>query len=337
MDKPRLKAHEQKISFPGEDYTPDLPLPDIRLEHFAVLISRNVSKRGAVIQSFPLASPSSAAFRASRILQDDKVRDRIAYLRRRICAATASETPAEIARAAFAGEAAETALDGQSDNIGHSIDKTGHGNDNLGHSSDNIGHSEKRRLPSSGDLTPAELRRIISDGARAGMPAAIQAAIKMLDAKLSAPAAYADPAAICAVLFNGGGGGESLDVVLDRLAQTYGAQQVIDAMSHNKAYVTYIDNARAKGIKPQDIAQHTDTHGADVGSVDSGGLCAQDDAGETYTDTGSMGEGGEDAGVEGVYGCSENFEAPKYTNRLKPPLRPQDVAGATNDAGPPPH
>ena len=78
MDKPRIKPHEQKINFPGEDYTPDLPLPDIRLEHFAVLISRNVSKRGAVIQSFPLASPSSAAFRASRILQDDKVRDRIA-------------------------------------------------------------------------------------------------------------------------------------------------------------------------------------------------------------------------------------------------------------------
>ena len=92
MDKPRLKAHEQKIQFPGEDYTPDLPLPDIRLEHFAVLISRNVSKRGAVLQSFPLASPSSASFRASRILSDDRVRDRLAYLRAKIAQATQDQS-----------------------------------------------------------------------------------------------------------------------------------------------------------------------------------------------------------------------------------------------------
>lgn len=227
MDKPRIKPHEQKINFPGEDYTPELPLPDIRLEHFAVLISRNVSKRGAVLQSFPLASPSSASFRASRILQDDKVRDRITYLRRRICAATASETPQEIARAAFAGEAAETIPDGPSDNIGHQIDKSGHDIDNLGHSSDKSGHSEKRRLVYSGDLTPAELRRIIADHARAGNASALSAAIKILDAQMSAPPQVANPAGLCAILFNGGGGGETLPHIVKRLVSIFGLSEIM--------------------------------------------------------------------------------------------------------------
>lgn len=337
----KLKPWAEDVRWPDENYRQHDPLPDLRLEQFSILIARNVPKCRAVRTAFPNSAISAAPYRAARILNDDGVRARIAFLRRQVAAITAGAGVGDIK----IDPDTPTAL---GSDIDAPIVKSGQDNDNIGHALDNLGHGEdkipapvskvdKRRGPASDDLTPAELRRIISDGARAGMPAAIQAAIKMLDAKLSAPATYADPAAICAVLFNGGGGGESLDVVIDRLAQTYGAQQVIDAMSHNKAYVTYIDNARAKGIKPQDIAQHTDTHGADVGSVDSGGLCAQDDAGETYTDTGSMGEGGEDAGVEGVYGCSENFEAPKYTNRLKPPLRPQDVAGATNDAGPPPH
>ena len=214
MDKPRLKAHEQKIQFPGEDYTPDLPLPDIRLEHFAVLISRNVSKRGAVLQSFPLASPSSASFRASRILQDDKVRDRIVHLRRRICAATASETPQEIARAAFAGEAVEPVLDGSNDNP------------KMLEQSNIVGSVEKRRVPQSPDLTPAELRRIIADGARNGNASAINAAIKILDSQMSAPPQVANPAGLCAILFNGGGGGETLPYIVNRLISIFGLSEI---------------------------------------------------------------------------------------------------------------
>ena len=288
MDKPRVKPHEQRINFPGEDYTPDLPLPDIRLEHFAVLISRNVSKRGAVIQSFPLASPSSAAFRASRILQDDKVRDRIAYLRRRICAATASETPAEIARAALAGEAAETAPDCPSDNLGH---------------------SEKRRLPSSGDLTPAELRRIISDGARSGNSAAINAALKLLDASMSSPPQVADPAGLCAILFNGGGGGETLPHIANRLVSIFGLSEIraeIDRIS-----MQTIETQEDSAEKPN----ATQSTLCDVGATGSGahgaGLDGEDGRGHGSTGLAGVpevagawwpggGEGGESRTTEEV-------------------------------------
>jgi len=95
--------------------------------------------------------------------------------------------------------------------------------------------------PEASDLTPAELRRIISEGARAGNSAAINAAIKMLDASLSAPPALVDPAAVCAVLFNGGGGGETLNRIILRLFDVFGAQAVMDCVSHitshNKSYV----------------------------------------------------------------------------------------------------
>jgi hypothetical protein len=133
-------------------------------------------------------------------------------LRRRICAATASETPQEIARAAFSGEAEETILDGQSDNLGHSPDKSG--------------HSEKRRLAYSGDLTPAELRRIIADHARAGNASALSAAIKILDAQMSAPPQVANPAGLCAILFNGGGGGETLPHIVNRLISIFGLAEI---------------------------------------------------------------------------------------------------------------
>lgn len=88
--------------------------------------------------------------------------------------------------------------------------------------------SNNRRHSGPSDLTPAELRLIISEGARAGNSAAINAAIKMLDASLSAPPAQVDPAAVCAMLFNGGGGGESLRSILLRLSDVFGAQAVMD-------------------------------------------------------------------------------------------------------------
>ena len=302
MDKPRIKPHEQKINFPGEDYTPDLPLPDIRLEHFAVLISRNVSKRGAVLQSFPLASPSSASFRASRILQDDKVRDRITHLRRRICAATASETPEEIARAAFAGEAEETILDGP-------IDKSGQSIGNLGHGIDNLGYSVKRRVPSSGDLTPAELRRIISDGARSGNSAAINAAIKILDAQMSAPAQVADPAGLCSILFNGGGGGETLPHIVNRLVSIFGLAEIsaeidrIKAQSNLQSIEMQIDATNLSATK--ESAQYAtqsalcdDGRGVDGSAPDEGTTAAQ--PGRADAGGGGGGEGGEVGAAEEV-------------------------------------
>ena len=193
---------------------PSDPLPDIRLEHFACLIARNTSKRGAVIQSFPLASPSSASFRASRMLQDDKVRDRITWLKRRICSATASEDPDPLHRAVFASDAPESTLGAKEST-----------SDNLGHASDNLGQ-EKRRVQPSGDLTAPELRRIIADHARNGNASALNAAIKILDAQMSAPAQVADPAGLCAILFNGGGGGETLQHVVARLVSIFGLVEI---------------------------------------------------------------------------------------------------------------
>ena len=296
MDKPRIKPHEQKINFPGEDYTPDLPLPDIRLEHFAVLISRNVSKRGAVLQSFPLASPSSASFRASRILQDDKVRDRITYLRRRICAATASETPQEIARAAFAGEAEETILDAKTDDP------------KMLEQSNIIGQVEKRRVPQSPDLTPAELRRIIADGARNGNSSAINAAIKILDAQMSAPPQVANPAGLCAILFNGGGGGETLQHIVKRLVSIFGLSEIR----------AEIDRIAEQSMQPIECKQFTNGEPKDDCATQSA-LCddgcgsaqgaqpsqpnqqPQAQADEAGPDAwGGGGEGGEDARTEEV-------------------------------------
>ena len=293
MDKPRVKPHEQRINFPGEDYTPDLPLPDIRLEHFAVLISRNVSKRGAVIQSFPLASPSSASFRASRILQDDKVRDRIAFLRRRICAATASETPQEIARAAFAGESVEPVLDG-SNNDPKMLEQ-----------SNIVGAVEKRRLPPPSDLTPAELRRIIADHARAGNASALNAAIKLLDAQLSAPPQVADPAGLCAILFNGGGGGETLQHIVSRIVSVFGSSEIraeldkIDAQ--NKEQIVRIQEDKDE-LNGQNQSETQSTlcddgdglaQGAQPSQPDQQPQAQADEAGPAAGAGG--GEGGEDA------------------------------------------
>ena len=99
-----IKPHSLEIRFAGEDYTPDQPQPDIRVENFCALLAHGKSKRAAVILSFPNASKDSASFRASRILSDDRVRDRIAYLRAKIAQATATVSPAlsASARAAMA-------------------------------------------------------------------------------------------------------------------------------------------------------------------------------------------------------------------------------------------
>ena len=85
---------------------------------------------------------------------------------------------------------------------------------------------EKRRVPPSSDLTPAELRRIIADHARAGNASALNAAIKLLDAQLSAPPQVADPAGLCSILFNGGGGGETLQHIVSRLVSVFGLAEI---------------------------------------------------------------------------------------------------------------
>jgi len=223
----KVKPWGDNITYPKDDYIPSQPLPDLRLEQFAILIARNASKRRAVLTAFPQASSTATAYRAANLLNHAGIRDRVAYLRRQVETSTpcpglgeivtTTRTPtamqAEDAEAVKQCLSDQTYLDGQ----------------------------KKGFQPEASDLTPAELRRIISEGARAGNSAAINAAIKMLDASLSAPPALVDPAAVCAVLFNGGGGGETLNRIILRLFDVFGAQAVMDCVSHitshNKSYV----------------------------------------------------------------------------------------------------
>ena len=216
-----VKPHSLEIRFAGEDYTPDQPQPDIRVENFCALLAHGKSKRAAVILSFPNASKDSASFRASRILSDDRVRDRIAYLRAKIAQATATVSPA---LSQSVRDSMETA--GESDAANAALDSTS-GEPKMFDDSNIVKPVSKRRSVPPPDLTPAELRRIIAEGARNGNSAAINAAIKLLDAQLSAPPQVADPAGLCAILFNGGGGGETLQHIAARLFDIFGKQETL--------------------------------------------------------------------------------------------------------------
>ena len=186
----------------------------------------------------------------------------------------------------------------------------------------------KRRNSQPDDLTPAELRRIISEGARAGNSAAINAAIKMLDASLSAPPALVDPAAVCSVLFNGGGGGETLRRMILRLFDVFGAQAVMDCVSHN---ISYVSLNQSQSVAPQrdtrcDNMSHNGADGADGGS---GGGDVGHGADQEHGDNtraaqagGGDGEGGEVGGGWRIGICSENFTTKNATKPTNTPLAP---------------
>ena len=229
------KPHSLEIRFAGEDYTPDQPQPDIRVENFCALLAHGKSKRAAVILSFPNASKDSASFRASRILSDDRVRDRLAYLRAKIAQATATVSPALSQSVRDSMEA-----EGESDAANASLCATD-GEPKMLDDSNIVGAAKKRRLAPPADLTPAELRRIIAVGARNGNSSAINAAIKLLDAQMSAPPLVADPAGLCAILFNGGGGGETLPHIANRLVSIFGLAEIraeIDRISDQSTQPT---------------------------------------------------------------------------------------------------
>ena len=214
------KPHSLEIRFAGEDYTPDQPQPDIRVENFCALLAHGKSKRAAVILSFPNASKDSASFRASRILSDDRVRDRLAYLRAKIAQATATVSPALSQSVRDSMEAG-----GESESANASLCATD-GEPKMLDDSNIVRPVEKRRGVPPPDLTPAELRRIIAEGARNGNSSAINAAIKILDTQMQAPPQVADPAGLCAILFNGGGGGETLQHIVSRLVSVFGLPEI---------------------------------------------------------------------------------------------------------------
>jgi len=321
----KTKPWGDNITYPKDDYIPSQPLPDLRLEQFAILIARNASKRRAVLTAFPNASATATAYRAANLLNHAGIRDRIAYLRRQVETSTPCPGLGEIVTTTRTPTAMTEDVSTNRNGEGVSTNRN------------------KRRDPQPADLTPAELRRIISEGARAGNSAAINAAIKMLDASLSAPPAQVDPAAVCAVLFNGGGGGETLHRIILRLFDVFGAQAVMDevrgAVSHNLDYValnqsqvvaaqrdTRCDNMSHNGA---DGAQGAGQAGSAVESVEE----STEESVEGHKPTGGTGEGGESGRPSTYRICSENFEHENATKlRGKVPVIPKSDEEAPSEA-----
>ena len=331
----KTKPWGDNIKYPGPDYLPSEPLPDERLEQFAILMARNASRRRAVLTAFPNASTTATAYRAISLLAKPGIKERIAWLRRRVAEITAGrasvlvDDPGARARKPDADDK-DLAVDGVS------TDRNMEG--------EGVSTGRNKRLSNQpADLTPAELRLIISEGARAGNSAAINAAIKMLDASLSAPPALVDPAAVCAVLFNGGGGGEALHRIILRLFDVFGVQEVTDAVmgavSHNRDYVALnqsqvvaaqrdmkCDNMSHNGA---DGAQGAGQAGSAVESVEE----STEESVEGHKPTGETGEGGESDRPSTYTICSENFEHENATKlRGKVPVIPKSDEEAPSEA-----
>ena len=316
----KTKPWGDNITYPKDDYIPSQPLPDLRLEQFAILIARNASKRRAVLTAFPNASATATAYRAANLLNHAGIRDRVAYLRRQV----ENRTPCP-----GLGEIVTTTRTPTAMTEDVSANRNGEG----------VSTNRDGCESSTPDLTPAELRRIISEGARAGNSAAINAAIKMLDASLSAPPALVDPAAVCAVLFNGGGGGEALHRIILRLFDVFGAQAVMDCVSHN---ISYVALNQSQGVAPQldmkrDNVSHCGVDGAQgAGQAGSAAESVEEIAGEStegHKPIGGQGEGGESDRPSTYTICSENFEHENATKlRGQVPVIPKGDEEAPSEA-----
>ena len=321
----KTKPWGDNITYPKDDYIPSQPLPDLRLEQFAILIARNASKRRAVLTAFPNASATATAYRAANLLNHAGIRDRIAYLRRQVETSTPCPGLGEIVTTTRTPTAMTEDVSTNRNGEGVSTNRN------------------KRRDPQPADLTPAELRRIISEGARAGNSAAINAAIKMLDASLSAPPAQVDPAAVCAVLFNGGGGGETLHRIILRLFDVFGAQAVMDevrgAVSHNLDYVA-LNQSQVVAAQRDTRCDNLSHDGADgaqgAGQAGSAAESVEEIAGEStegHKPTGGQGEGGESGRPSTYRIYSENFEHENATKlRGKVPVIPKSDEEAPSEA-----
>ena len=327
----KIKPWGEGIIYPGPNYLPSEPLPDERLEQFAILMARNASRRRAVLTAFPNASTTATAYRAVSLLAKPGIKERIAWLRRRAVDVTAGRAHVLV------DDPGPRARKPDADDEDLAIDcvSTGRNMESVSVST----NRNKRLSNQPADLTPAELRLIISEGARAGNAAAINAAIKMLDASLSAPPALVDPAAVCAVLFNGGGGGETLHHIILRLFDVFGAQAVMDCVSHNLGYVAL---KQSQVVAPQrdtrcDNMSHNGADGADGGS---GGGDGGHGANQEYEDNicaaqggGGTGEGGESGRPSTYTICSENFEHENDTKlRGKVPVIPKSDEEAPSEA-----
>ena len=327
----KTKPWGDGIKYPGPDYLPSEQLPDLRLEQFAILIARNASRRRAVLTAFPNAAATATAYRAANLLGHPGILARVQWLRRQTADYLAGKVSGLIVDVPRDGTA--TKQDQEQERDARIREAKECLTDQTMFDDSNVLRGGKNGLSNRpADLTPAELRLIISEGARAGNAAAINAAIKMLDASLSAPPALVDPAAVCAVLFNGGGGGETLHRIILRLFDVFGAQAVMDevrgAMSHNKSYVSL---NQSQSVAPQrdtrrdnmshngaDGAQGAGQAGSAVESVEE----SMEESVEGHKPTGGRGEGGEVGGGWRIGICSENFTTKNATKPTNTPLAP---------------
>ena len=327
----KIKPWGEGIIYPGPDYLPSQPLPDERLEQFAILMARNASRRRAVLTAFPNASTSATAYRAVSLLAKPGIKERIAWLRRRVADITAGRA------SVLVDDPGQRARKPDADDEDLAIDCVSTGRNMESESVST--NRNKRRTPQPADLTPAELRLIISEGARAGNAAAINAAIKMLDASLSAPPALVDPAAVCAVLFNGGGGGETLHRIILRLFDVFGAQAVMDCVSDNKTYVA-LDQSQVVAAQRDTRCDNMSHNGADGADGGSGGGDGGPGADQKHEDnicaaqgSGGTGEGGESGRPSTYRIYSENFEHENATKlRGKVPVIPKSDEEAPSEA-----
>ena len=295
----KTKPWGDGIKYPGPDYLPSEQLPDLRLEQFAILIARNASRRRAVLTAFPNAAATATAYRAANLLGHPGILARVQWLRRQTADYLAGKVSGLIVDVPRDGTATKQDQEQERDARIREAKQCLSGQTFLE-------ESKKSRDPKPADLTPAELRLIISEGARAGNAAAINAAIKMLDASLSAPPALVDPAAVCAVLFNGGGGGEALHRIILRLFDVFGAQAVMDevrgAMSHNISYVSlnqsqYVSLNQSQSVAAQrdtrrDNMSHNGADGADGGSGGGDGANQEHEDNICAAQAGGGGDGG---------------------------------------------
>ena len=330
----KIKPWGEGIIYPGPNYLPSEPLPDERLEQFAILMARNASRRRAVLTAFPNASTTATSYRAVSLLAKPGIKERIAWLRRRVADVTAGRA------AVLVDDPGQRARKPDADDEDLAVDvSTGRNMEGEG-----VSTGRNKRLSNQpAELTPAELRLIISEGARAGNSAAINAAIKMLDASLSAPPALVDPAAVCAVLFNGGGGGEALNRIILRLFDVFGAQAVMDCvmgpMSHNLDYVA-LDQSQVVAAQRDTRCDNLSHDGADgaqgagqAGSASAGANQEHEDNICAAQGSEGTGEGGESDRPSTYRIYSENFEHENDTKlRCKVPVIPKSDEEAPSEA-----
>jgi len=317
----KTKPWGDGIKYPGPDYLPSEQLPDLRLEQFAILIARNASRRRAVLTAFPNAAATATAYRAANLLGHPGILARVQWLRRQT---------ADYLAGKVSGLIVDVPRDGTATKQDQEQERDARIREAKQCLSDQtfLEESKKSRDPKPADLTPAELRLIISEGARAGNAAAINAAIKMLDASLSAPPTLVDPAAVCAVLFNGGGGGETLNRIILRLFDVFGAQAVMDCVSHN---ISYVSLNQSQGVATQPDMKRDNVAQCGADSVQGGGVGGDAGRGadQEHEDNtraaqagGGDGEGGEVGGGWRIGICSENFTTKNATKPTNTPLAP---------------